>query len=125
MSLNRCRCVRAAFSSRQNASCWQPKDVVVFNEIFSKAASTIFRRLCNPEWRRNGLYAKDNVLTCSTAGHFGFATRVLNPAGWVKISGCLQAHSGLRCCATCVGDEVPISTYRLVCLSVNHLVSFS
>ncbi|CAE7188984.1 unnamed protein product [Symbiodinium necroappetens] len=62
-------------------------DVVVFNEIFSKAASTIFRQLCNPQWRRNGWYAKDNVLACSTAGHFGFATRVLNPAGWVKISG--------------------------------------
>ena len=90
----------------------------MFNEIFSKAASTIFRRLCNPEWRRNGLYAKDNVLTCSTAGHFGFATRVLNPAGWVKISGCLQAHSGLRCCATCVGDDTDF--YLQACVFVSE-----
>ena len=67
-----------------------PKDVVVFNEIFSKAGSSIFRRLCNPKWRRDGKYATKNVLDCDS-GHFASATRVLNPAGYVKISGRLAA----------------------------------
>eukprot|EP00930_Biecheleria_cincta_P058661 TRINITY_DN44467_c0_g1_i1.p1 TRINITY_DN44467_c0_g1~~TRINITY_DN44467_c0_g1_i1.p1 ORF type:complete len:492 (-),score=73.83 TRINITY_DN44467_c0_g1_i1:63-1538(-) len=64
----------------------QPKDVpdaVVFNEIFSKAGSSVIKRLCNPEWKRNG----PQVLECKDGSDFAAATRVLNPAGRIKISG--------------------------------------
>mmetsp|Transcript_12131 Transcript_12131/g.22888 ORF Transcript_12131/g.22888 Transcript_12131/m.22888 type:complete len:104 (+) Transcript_12131:150-461(+) len=41
-------------------------DVVVFNEIFSKAGSSILKRLCNPNWNRGGRAAKNGqVFTCS------------------------------------------------------------
>jgi len=58
-------------------------DVVVFNEIFSKQGSTVLKRLCNPKWKRNAA----QVVECVSTSKFGSATRVLNPAGYVKISG--------------------------------------
>lgn len=58
-------------------------DVVVFNEIFSKAGSSILKNLCTPSWKRNAA----QIIACNSDSHFGFATRVLNPARRIKISG--------------------------------------
>ncbi|CAE7434504.1 unnamed protein product [Symbiodinium natans] len=43
-------------------------------------------RLCSSKWTRGGRGATDKVYQCDV-GNFGFATRVANPAGIIKISG--------------------------------------
>lgn len=85
-------------------------DVVVFNEIFSKAGARLMKALCSDSFRRKGGKedGEENIIKCDEDRYFGFVTRNANPASLLKLSGgvVIAVRKGMSIVPGSVHDEM-------------------